>query len=67
MRARTIDGLKAARARGKVGGRKSVMTTAKINTAQQMYSEGKYVTEIAEVLWVSRPTIYRALELQKSA
>ncbi|CAB4706666.1 unannotated protein [freshwater metagenome] len=67
MRARTMDGLKAARARGKVGGRKSVMTTAKINTAQQMYSEGKYVTEIAEVLGVSRPTIYRALELQKSA
>ena len=67
MRARTIDGLKAARARGKVGGRKSVMTTAKISTAQQMYSEGKYVTEIAEVLGVSRPTIYRALELQKSA
>ena len=67
MRARTIDGLKAARARGKVGGRKSVMTTAKISTAQQMYSEGKYVSEIAEVLGVSRPTIYRALELPKSA
>lgn len=62
MRARTIDGLKAARARGKVGGRKSVMTTAKISTAQQMYSEGKYVSEIAEVLGVSRPTIYRVLD-----
>jgi DNA invertase Pin-like site-specific DNA recombinase len=63
MRARTIDGLKAARARGKVGGRKSVMTNAKISTAKQMYSDGKYVKEIAEVLGVSRPTIYRAISL----
>ncbi len=67
MRARTIDGLKAARARGKVGGRKSVMTTAKISTAKQMYSDGKYVKEIAEVLGVSRPTVYRVLDLPKSA
>ena len=67
MRARTMDGLKAARARGKVGGRKSVMSVAKISTAKQMYSDGKYVKEIAEVLGVSRPTIYRALELPKSA
>ncbi len=62
MRARTIDGLASARARGRVGGRKPAMTQAKINTARQMYSEGKYVKEIAEVLGVSRPTIYRALE-----
>lgn len=62
MRARTIDGLAAARARGRVGGRKPAMTQAKISTARQMYAEGKYVKEIAEVLGVSRPTIYRALE-----
>lgn len=62
MRARTIDGLASARARGRVGGRKPAMTQAKINTARQMYAEGKFVKEIAEVLGVSRPTIYRALE-----
>jgi DNA invertase Pin-like site-specific DNA recombinase len=67
MRARTIDGLASARARGRVGGRKPAMTQAKINTARQMYSEGKYVKEIAEVLGVSRPTIYRALEQGDSA
>lgn len=62
MRARTMDGLAAARARGKTGGRKPAMSPAKISTAKQMYAEGKYVKDIAEVLGVSRPTIYRALE-----
>jgi transposase-like protein len=27
-----------------------------------MYSEGKYIKDIADVLGVSRPTIYRVLE-----
>lgn len=63
MRARTIDGLNSARARGRVGGRKPAMSKAKIATAKQMYSDGHYVKEIAEVLGVSRPTIYRALEV----
>ena len=62
MRARTIDGLASARARGRVGGRKPAMSQAKISTARQMYAEGKFVKDIAEVLGVSRPTIYRALE-----
>ena len=62
MRARTIDGLASARARGRVGGRKTVMSAAKIETAKRMYNEGKYVKEIAEVLGVSRPTVYRVLE-----
>jgi DNA invertase Pin-like site-specific DNA recombinase len=62
MRARTIDGLASARARGRVGGRKPAMGSAKIATAKQMYAEGKYVKDIAEVLGVSRPTIYRAIQ-----
>lgn len=62
MRARTIDGLNSARARGRVGGRKPAMSKAKIETAKQMYSEGRYVKDIADILGVSRPTIYRALE-----
>lgn len=62
MRARTMDGLAAARARGRVGGRKPVMTPAKTETARQMYAAGKYVKDIAEVLGVSRPTVYKVLE-----
>jgi transposase-like protein len=29
-----------------------------------MYSEGQYIKDIADVLGVSRPTIYRVLEKQ---
>lgn len=61
MRSRTMDGLAAARARGRLGGRKPAMSEVKISTAKQLYSEGKYVKDIAEALGVSRPTIYRAL------
>ena len=62
MRARTIDGLASARARGRVGGRKPAMSATKVATAKQMYADAKPVKEIAEILGVSRPTIYRALE-----
>jgi DNA invertase Pin-like site-specific DNA recombinase len=62
MRARTIDGLASARARGRVGGRRPSMSPAKVATANQMYADARPVKEIAEVLGVSRPTVYRALE-----
>jgi predicted DNA-binding transcriptional regulator AlpA len=38
------------------------MTQSKIQTAKSMYEQGKQIKEIAEVLGVSRPTIYRAIE-----
>jgi DNA invertase Pin-like site-specific DNA recombinase len=66
MRARTVDGLAAARARGRVGGRKPVMSQSKIELAKKMYAEGKYVKEISEVMGVSRPTIYRVLEKESN-
>jgi DNA invertase Pin-like site-specific DNA recombinase len=62
MRSRTMDGLAAARARGRVGGRKPKMTSKHIDEANRLYREGKSVTDIAALLSVSRPTIYRALE-----
>lgn len=62
MRARTMDGLAAARARGRVGGRKPKMNPAKINTAQSMWEKGISITEISQAIGVSRPTIYRFLE-----
>ncbi len=62
MVARTKEGLAAARARGRVGGRKPKMTATKVNEAKRLYSERKLtVQEIAELLGVSRPTIYRAV------
>ena len=61
--ARTKDGLAAARARGRSGGRKPKMTPARITESRRLYDAGeKSVQEIAELFGVSRPTIYRALE-----
>lgn len=62
MRSRTIDGLAAARARGKLGGRKPVMSQTRIEAAYKMYSDGRQVSDIADIFGVSRPTIYRAIE-----
>jgi len=59
---RTRAGLAAARARGRVGGRPTVLTEAKIATARSMYDSRAYhVSTIARTLGVSRATIYRAL------
>lgn len=60
MQGRTKDGLAAARARGRVGGRKPKMTPARISEAKKLYeAQNKTVQEIADLFGVSRPTIYR--------
>ena len=65
---RTRDGLRAARARGRTGGRKSKLKPAHVQLARQMHDEldddGRRrhtVQDIADELGVSRGTIYRAL------
>ena len=59
---RTVDGLAAARARGRNGGPKFKMTPTKIAQARAMYDAGQHtVQEIADTFGVSRPTIYRHL------
>jgi DNA invertase Pin-like site-specific DNA recombinase len=58
----TRDGLAAARARGRVGGRPPALSQRQLDTAQQMYDSGKYtVEEIAETFHVGRTTLYRQL------
>jgi DNA invertase Pin-like site-specific DNA recombinase len=66
---RTHDGLAAARARGRVGGRKQALKPRQVQLAQEMYDElgndGKRkhtVQDIADELGVARTTIYRYLE-----
>lgn len=66
MQSRTMDGLAAARARGRIGGRKPKMSPKHIEEAKKMYSDGKTVQDIATILGVSRPTIYRAFDSQLS-
>ena len=61
-RERTTVGLAAARARGRHGGRPSVLTGHKLQVPQEMYRSGEYtVAAIAKTLGVSRASIYRHL------
>ncbi|HZM58009.1 MAG TPA: recombinase family protein [Acidimicrobiales bacterium] len=63
VRERTLAGLAAARARGRVGGRPPVMTPDKVKVARQMYDSREHTVEaIAKTLGVSRKTVYRHLE-----
>lgn len=68
MSERTMDGLAAARARGRTGGQKPRLGPRQVKLARQMYDEtgedGKRkhtVAQIAAEFGVSRPTIYRHL------
>jgi DNA invertase Pin-like site-specific DNA recombinase len=62
IRERTMAGLAAARARGRVGGRPPVMTADKIKVARQLYdAKDLTVEQIAKTIGVSRKTIYRHL------
>jgi len=74
IRERTMAGLAAARARGRVGGRKPKMSPAQVRLARQLYDEtgddGKRahtVEEIGAMFSVTRTTIYRALERDQAA
>ena len=60
-RERTLAGLQAARARGRMGGRPALMTADKTTTARRMYEQQELTVEqIARALGVSRSSIYRA-------
>jgi DNA invertase Pin-like site-specific DNA recombinase len=59
----TREGLAAARARGRVGGRKPKLSADQITVARQLYDAREHTVEqIAAMFGVSRHTIYRALE-----
>jgi DNA invertase Pin-like site-specific DNA recombinase len=61
-RERTRAGLLAARARGRVGGRKRVMTDRDVAVAKTLLREGSLtVEEVAEQSGVSMATLYRYL------
>jgi len=58
----TLEGLAAARARGRLGGRKPKLPPAKARRARELYdAKVMTVAEIAATMGVSRQTIYRTL------
>jgi DNA invertase Pin-like site-specific DNA recombinase len=61
--ANTRDGLAAARARGRKGGRRPKLNAEQIALAQELHDAGeRTVQQIAEVLNVPRTTVYGHLD-----
>jgi DNA invertase Pin-like site-specific DNA recombinase len=58
----THEGLQAARARGRNGGRPPSLTREQQRLARRLHREGHTVAEVARMLGTSRPTIYRVLD-----
>lgn len=60
---RTLDGLEAARARGRKGGRRAKLSPAQVEQARKLYDTKEHtVQHIADLFRVSRTTLYRHLE-----
>lgn len=66
IRERTLAGLEAARARGRVGGRPPTMTADKLAVATRMLKEGRPKSTIAATIGVSRATLYTHLNRLRS-
>src|SRR5205823_5483664 len=68
IRERTQAGLNAARARGRLGGRRPVMTEQKLAVARELLAGGEHtMQQIAQTVGVGRATLYRHLELGRRA
>jgi DNA invertase Pin-like site-specific DNA recombinase len=63
---RTRAGLKAAKQRGRIGGRKRRMTDSKIESAKKLLADGIPPKEVADNLGVSIPTLYRWVPATKN-
>ncbi|MEU0835673.1 recombinase family protein [Streptomyces sp. NPDC005969] len=64
VRAATNDGLAAARARGKTGGRPPRLTPEQIEQAQQLYDSGTPVPKIARTFKAAPATMHRYITLK---
>ena len=64
---RTMAGLQAARAQGRVGGRPTVMDPDKIAAAQARLNRGESPVQIARALGIGVRTVYRHLDTTERA
>jgi DNA invertase Pin-like site-specific DNA recombinase len=63
IRERTKDGLAAARARGRSGGRKFALSKAQVRLAQAaMGNKETVVSELCDELGITRATLYRYID-----
>lgn len=65
LRERTLDGLHAAKARGRVGGRPTKMTPDKAATAHDMRAKKRSIKDIAAVIGLSESTVVRELARER--
>jgi DNA invertase Pin-like site-specific DNA recombinase len=62
IRERTMVGLKSARARGRVGGRKHLLTKEQIENLKLVHGAGKTpIAEICRMFGIKKPTMYKYL------
>lgn len=63
IRERTMAGLKAARARGRIGGRPKALSQEKINLAKTLANDNAHsVSQVCDILGISKATLYRYLK-----
>jgi DNA invertase Pin-like site-specific DNA recombinase len=68
IRERTLAGLAAAKARGRVGGRPRKTADGKVALARHLYQDSKHsVAEICSMLEISRSTFFRYVKKAESA
>ncbi len=61
MRERTTAALRVAASKGRVGGRKPVMTPDRLKAARELLASGMKPSKVAAAIGVSIPTFYRHL------
>jgi DNA invertase Pin-like site-specific DNA recombinase len=66
MRSRTMDGLAAARARGRMGGRPPKFTPKQKSQIVRLYNDGMHVSESMQMFSAARPTIYKVINEMRS-
>ena len=66
IRERTVAGLEAARARGRLGGRPEVKASAtKVAMAKKLYADKTTaISDICKTLHISRATLYRYINMK---
>ena len=68
IRMRTREGMAVARAKGKLRGRQPKLSARQQQELKRMYEIGDYsISDLAELFSISRPTVYRTLDRQRSA
>jgi len=65
MRERTFAGLAAAKAQGRVGGRKPSMDKKKIEKCVELHKKGVRAQDIAKMMKCSKSTVFKYLQQEK--